>query len=349
MATERCLAEAVERSSAVFSDEERLIVQSWEDLEGKAVHPSAIHLISTQQYEGRAAWNSSVDADHEIPEPFDESQKVGWVAASVFGDSQTKLVPAGSCFLGYPRAMSEGFPIPDSSGLAAGDTLDEAIERGLLELIERDAVAIWWYGRIRRPPLLISEDPPLVRKFAAWAGENGRRFWLLDLTNDLGVPVAVAVSCDRSGRNISLGSGAGWTIADAAESALGELVQFEISKVLMLKTGTLPIGHLVTWCIMASVNEFQFLLPSPSARAVPIKHKEMHSCMETLRAQGVDPLVVDLSRPHLDRSVARVLAPGLRHIWPRFAPGRLYDVPYKLGWHDQMMTEVDLNPVSILY
>jgi oxazoline/thiazoline synthase len=71
--------------------------------------------------------------------------------------------------------------------------------------------------------------------------------------------------------------------------------------------------------------------------------------METLRAQGVDPLVVDLSRPHLDRSVARVLAPGLRHIWPRFAPGRLYDVPYKLGWHDQMMTEVDLNPVSILY
>jgi oxazoline/thiazoline synthase len=31
--------------------------------------------------------------------------------------------------------------------------------------------------------------------------------------------------------------------------------------------------------------------------------------------------------------------PGLRHFYIRFAPGRLYDVPVKLGYLDQPLTE----------
>jgi oxazoline/thiazoline synthase len=31
--------------------------------------------------------------------------------------------------------------------------------------------------------------------------------------------------------------------------------------------------------------------------------------------------------------------PGLRHFYIRFAPGRLYDVPVKLGHLDQPLTE----------
>ena len=41
--------------------------------------------------------------------------------------------------------------IGDSNGNAAGNTLEEAILQGFLELVERDAVALWWYNRVRRP------------------------------------------------------------------------------------------------------------------------------------------------------------------------------------------------------
>jgi ribosomal protein S12 methylthiotransferase accessory factor len=34
----------------------------------------------------------------------------------------------------------------------------------------------------------------------------------------------------------------------------------------------------------------------------------------------------------------------LRHFYRRFAPGRLYDVPVKLGWLDRPVRESDLNP-----
>jgi hypothetical protein len=39
-----------------------------------------------------------------------------------------------------------------------------------------------------------------------------------------------------------------------------------------------------------------------------------------------------------------VIVPGLRHFYRRFAPGRLYDVPVKLGLREHPMSEGDLTP-----
>ena len=49
----------------------------------------------------------------------------------------------------------------DSNGCAAGNTLEEAIVQGFLELVERDAYAIWWYNRLRRA----ASGPRPVRRF----------------------------------------------------------------------------------------------------------------------------------------------------------------------------------------
>jgi oxazoline/thiazoline synthase len=45
--------------------------------------------------------------------------------------------------------------------------------------------------------------------------------------------------------------------------------------------------------------------------------------------------------------VARVFVPGLRHFWRRLGPGRLYEVPLRLGWIDSVPLEDDMNPVSM--
>jgi ribosomal protein S12 methylthiotransferase accessory factor len=45
--------------------------------------------------------------------------------------------------------------------------------------------------------------------------------------------------------------------------------------------------------------------------------------------------------------VVKVIVPGLRHFWPRFAPGRLYDVPVQLGWLPQPLSEAQLNPIAM--
>jgi ribosomal protein S12 methylthiotransferase accessory factor len=40
-----------------------------------------------------------------------------------------------------------------------------------------------------------------------------------------------------------------------------------------------------------------------------------------------------------------VIVPGLRHFYRRFAPGRLYRVPVKLGLRDHPLKENELNPI----
>ena len=68
------------------------------------------------------------------------------------------------------------------------------------------------------------------------------------------------------------------------------------------------------------------------------------ACVDLARKHGLDFLVLDQTRPDIEVPVVRVIVPGLRHFYPRFAPGRLYDVPVMLGLRDGPLSEEQLNP-----
>jgi ribosomal protein S12 methylthiotransferase accessory factor len=61
----------------------------------------------------------------------------------------------------------------------------------------------------------------------------------------------------------------------------------------------------------------------------------------------MEMLVMDQTRPDVGMPVAKVVVPGMRHFWARFAPGRLYDLPVRLGWRSAPTPEADLNPIPI--
>ena len=70
-------------------------------------------------------------------------------------------------------------------------------------------------------------------------------------------------------------------------------------------------------------------------------------CREALEKQGMEVLVLDQTRPDIGLNVIKVVVPGLRHFWARFGPGRLYEVPVKMGWLSEARQETELNPFSI--
>ena len=47
-------------------------------------------------------------------------------------------------------------------------------------------------------------------------------------------------------------------------------------------------------------------------------------------------------------ATVKVVVPGLRHIWRRLGPGRLYDVPVSLGDLRQPLAEDLLNPLTLM-
>ena len=62
---------------------------------------------------------------------------------------------------------------------------------------------------------------------------------------------------------------------------------------------------------------------------------------------GLELLVLDQTRPDVGIPVVKVLAPGLRPFWARFAPGRLFDVPVRLGRLDAPTPYERLNPIPM--
>jgi ribosomal protein S12 methylthiotransferase accessory factor len=58
-------------------------------------------------------------------------------------------------------------------------------------------------------------------------------------------------------------------------------------------------------------------------------------------------MVLDQTRPDVNMPVVKVIVPGLRHFWPRFAPGRLFDVPVRLGRLSEKTAYEDLNPIPL--
>ena len=150
-------------------------------LDAPAVMPSSLLLISDRQYPGCDRFNREGGDDLFLSERPDETAPMGWIPVWSLARPQKWFVPAAFCLMRYPGgAESLG---GDSNGCAAGRTLEDAIVRGFSELVERDAIALWWYNRVPRPPLDVSAaGGELARNLMARLEPAGRTLHLLELT-----------------------------------------------------------------------------------------------------------------------------------------------------------------------
>src|SRR3546814_62469 len=164
-----------------------------------------------------------------IPERFRPDAQVEWSPAWSLRDDAERWLPTRYCYFDYraPDVPDDhAFCTADSNGCASGGSLEEAILQAFLEVVERDAISIWWYNRLARREI----DPAglndaFTDRMRAHYAAKGQQFHLLDLTTDLGIPVVVAVSSTIDGRRILLGFGAHLDGRIAALRALTELNQ----------------------------------------------------------------------------------------------------------------------------
>src|SRR5262249_32593688 len=71
------------------------------------------------------------------------------------------------------------------------------------------------------------------------------------------------------------------------------------------------------------------------------------ACQAMVERLGMEMLFLQQTRPDISLPVVKVIVPGLRHFWRRFAPGRLYDIPVRLGWLAEPRAEEALNPIPM--
>jgi oxazoline/thiazoline synthase len=357
-AVHRCAMEAAERCSAQFFGTESLRRAKQDELGAGAVSPSDLLLVADAQFVGRKEWNRAHPGLTAIPAPWRPDRRIDWLACDERLSARPGWLPAGFCLLGHRRDRGSGLTAANSSGVAAGPTLEAAAVAAFIELVERDAVAIWWYNRIRRPRLhSLALNDPLVETYSGWTRMRNRILDLHDLTHDLGIPVVAAVSRERDGGRIAIGFGAGPSSAEAARHAVGELAQWEANVVLIERRVerhgrrglTAEARALLDWTHSARIEDHAHLSGAPTrARLRPALHLDLEKCRRLCGRHGLDFLALDLTRPCIGVPVVRIAVPGLRSLWARFAPGRLYDVPVRLGWRRHRITARKLNPVPLM-
>jgi len=361
------LCEAVERHCGVFQGDEPRRRATLAALGDAGVHPNASMLFSDAQYDGREGWNARYGKSYQwVPRRFDPGAAVEWSPLWSLGEGRWKYLPTALCYYGYRMPAVERFAWADSNGCAAGNTREEAILQGFLELVERDAVAVWWYNRLPRPAVeLESFADPYFAEVRAYYRSLGRDLWVLDLTADLGVPVFAAVSA-RAGAHppdLILGFGAHLDPAIAAQRAVTEANQF--LPVVLPRHADPPAPYrtddeeALAWLTGSTLANRRFLAPDPGAparRAGDFPHAAAGDIADDVRRlvalaaeRGMDTLVLDQSRPDIELAVVKVVVPGLRHFWARFAPGRLYEVPVRQGWLPAPLAEAQLNPVPVFF
>ncbi|WP_445245423.1 TOMM precursor leader peptide-binding protein [Microcoleus sp. OTE_8_concoct_300] len=357
--------EAIERYSGVFQGDEIRIKSSYQQLGDRAIHPNACMNFSQSQYSDRHKWNASCQSLFQrVPEPFDETKAIDWTAVWSLTQQEFKYLPTAYCYFGYPKPEKPDC-WADTNGCAAGNTLEEAILQGFMELVERDSVALWWYNRIQRPEVdLESFDEPYFRYLQESYQSIHRDLWVLDLTSDLNIPTFVAVSrCgDRDSEDILLGFGSHFDAKIAVSRALTEINQI-LGVVLptnaegktQYASSAEPLA--LNWWQTATLQNQPYLVPDKSSSAKVYADYAQNSsddlledikrCQQIVAQKGMEMLVLDQTRPDIGLKVVKVIVPGMRHFWKRSAAGRLYDVPVQMGWLNEPLSEDNLNPIPM--
>ncbi|MDI9637685.1 TOMM precursor leader peptide-binding protein [Geitlerinema splendidum] len=220
--------EAIERYSGVFQGDELRIQSSYQQLGEQAIHPNHCLNFSEQQYATCLEWNAQCQSVFQrVPAPFDETRDIEWTPVWSLTHQTFKYLPTAYCYFGYPQP-SPADCWADTNGCAAGNTLEEAILQGFMELVERDSVALWWYNRISRPGVdLASFADPYFQDLIEYYRSIHRQLWVLDITSDLQIPTFAAISrrCDREIEDIILGFGSHFDPKLAIQRALTEVNQ----------------------------------------------------------------------------------------------------------------------------
>lgn len=361
------IGEAIERFSGVYHKDEAVSIRgSYRQLSPQAIHLHDILLFSQTQYANRAAWNTRCTANfHLVPNPFDEEADLDWSPVWSLTRQEFRYVPTVYCYYGHPE-LPLFYCGSDANGCAAGNTMEEAILQGFLELVERDGVALWWYNCARRPAVdALSFDLPYYRLLQEYYLARRRSLWVLDITTDLGVPIFAAVSARTDGKaqDIIVGFGAHLDPKIALLRALTELNQL-----LPAVSQSNPDGSTkyfvndqdtMDWLTKATVEQQTYLAPDerrPVKTAADYRRldssdlrEDVETCVTLARRAGLETMVLDQTRPDVGMRVCRVIVPGLRHFWRRLGPGRLHDMPVQLGWLDVPVPEAAMNPFSIFF
>jgi ribosomal protein S12 methylthiotransferase accessory factor len=359
------VGEALERYSATFVPEDRLVFATARELGEEAVEPERFALFSELQH-----------ATVGFPfQPFTSDTRVPWVRGVSLPGRCPAWLPAELVFLGDPMP-DNGVPIgyTTSNGMACGETIEDALSRGLCELLERDAFMITWANKLSLPTIEWPEDSRLGELDARFFAPTGMKYAAVDLSSFHRLPTVLGVVRAPVGCPGAFGVGAGTasTVERAVWKALSEAFASRSAgaKLMLLQPertygrfggGVRSFEDRIAYYADHGRAEAGAFLDSSADRiesaeipVLPGDSSAAHvlALCERVESAGSSAYAVDVTSPdvrELGLTVTKVVAPELcplevAHQARFLGGGRLYHAAAALGLSDGPLRTVNPEP-----
>ncbi|HTS97065.1 MAG TPA: TOMM precursor leader peptide-binding protein [Streptosporangiaceae bacterium] len=214
--TRLAFIEGLERYAGTMRRRPGLVVDSYDNLGDRALDPRRC-----------GSYPPSAYGAHRPLTPFAPDRPIPWVTGYSLRDRRPVLVPVRLAYYGWDGG-AEMFTFECSNGCASGSCISEAILFGLLEVIERDAFLLGWYGGADLPEIDAATASTAARAMIDRARLRGYDIRLFDNRIDLAVPVVTGVAIRRDGGPglLCFAAGASLHPEAAAEAALCEILTY---------------------------------------------------------------------------------------------------------------------------
>ncbi|MBX9646716.1 MAG: YcaO-like family protein [Xanthobacteraceae bacterium] len=251
------------------------------------------------------------------------------------------IIPADVALRRSPERRLTTLPFALSSGCAAGPTRGDAELRAILELIERDAAALWWYGGLPARPVdpcgEIGQAGSLCLK-GFRKDVTSRDTRLFDITTDLGIPVFAAVSSNgtespRLGHDMAFGFAARLDAAAAMEAAISELCQMELAIPIARQKLTERGEKALNDADRRHLHRAAFRLQDcpwlqrgrndDAIKSEPPPVPSSTGLARHLATNGIECLIAELTRSSFRVPVVRAIAPALQPFTDEIVTSRL--------------------------
>ncbi|MEA2688524.1 MAG: ribosomal protein methylthiotransferase accessory factor [Candidatus Eremiobacteraeota bacterium] len=340
------VAEALERYCMVMLAERDVVEASANELGAEATDWRAFPAASENEL-----------ADPKCPlRRFDPSAKIRWVRGWSLTHGRRTFVPLVMTHLYLTLAQAERFYLPISTGVSAHTDMRRACVSAICEVIERDAIALTWLGRLPLTRLEIEGDGPneAAPELAA-ARRRNASYTFFDATTDLGIPTTLCIqSVPGHSRLAQLVSCAthfspGVALSKAIREAACVSTLFE--EPAAVPGDVADFTHLMHGSTYMARPEqrhhFGFLLGAQ--HAAPLAHQpanlphepgaQLDHLRDLFRRKNMDVVLVDLTVDEVRRyglSVVRAVIPALMpmtftHRARFLGHPRLYDYARSLG------------------
>ncbi|MFD4131241.1 YcaO-like family protein [Streptomyces goshikiensis] len=192
-----------------------------------AVDPLQFALYSRTQYAHRGF--PFVPMPPELP--------IAWVAGRDLADGGEVLVPASLAYVNYFRGAHAAEPptnYPMLAGTAAGTSRERARRSALEEVLERDAVTLWWISGAPATRLVLDVEGPLAGALGE-AEAAGLTVTFLRVPSTVDALVAGVFMEDEDRQLVAFGSACRSTAEAAASKAFTEAIGMHESSLELLE------------------------------------------------------------------------------------------------------------------